>query len=72
MKIALNGATTMRADLTTDIAAAGEAGFDMLEIWAAKLRRFLEFHSVAELKTLLASANIEPYSINSIEHITFL
>ncbi|HSU25956.1 MAG TPA: sugar phosphate isomerase/epimerase [Pyrinomonadaceae bacterium] len=71
MKLALNGATTMHADLATDIAAAGEAGFDMLEIWASKLRKFLEFNSVAELKTLLASANVEPYSINSIEHITF-
>jgi 2-keto-myo-inositol isomerase len=71
MKLALNGATTMHADLATDIAAAGEAGFDMLEIWASKLRKFLESNSVAELKILLASANIEPYSINSIEHITF-
>lgn len=71
MKIALNGATTMRADLPTDIAAAGQAGFDMIEIWAEKLRKFLEFNSVEQLKTLLSSANVEPYSINSIEHITF-
>ena len=40
MKLALNGATTMRADLATDLQAAKAAGFDYLEIWAAKLRAF--------------------------------
>ncbi len=71
MKIALNGATTMHADLETDIKAASEAGFDLIEIWAAKLREFLKSKSVADLKNLLKESNIEPYSINSIEHITF-
>ncbi|MGI8757601.1 MAG: sugar phosphate isomerase/epimerase family protein [Acidimicrobiales bacterium] len=71
MKIALNGATTMHADLETDIKAASEAGFDLIEIWAAKLREFLKSKTVADLKNLLKENNIEPYSINSIEHITF-
>ena len=71
MKIALNGATTMHADLATDIKAAGAAGFDLIEIWAAKLREFLKSSSVADLKTLIDENNLEPYSINSIEHITF-
>lgn len=71
MKIALNGATTMRADLVTDIKAAGAAGFDLIELWASKLRRFLETNTTADLKKLLDEANLEPYSINSIEHITF-
>ena len=71
MKLALNGATTMKADLATDIRAAGAAGFDCLEIWASKLRRFLKSHSPAELKGLFAESGIEPYSINSIERITF-
>jgi 2-keto-myo-inositol isomerase len=71
MKLALNGATTMKADLTTDIRAASAAGFDCLEIWGAKLRRFLNSHSTAELKSLLDEDGIEPYSINSIERITF-
>lgn len=71
MKIALNGATIMYANLETDIRAAGEAGFDMVEIWAAKLRKFLEFHSIADLRALLSGSNVEAYSINSIEHITF-
>lgn len=71
MKLALNGATTMHADLVTDIKAASQAGFDLVEIWAAKLRRYLEQNSVEDLKNLLKENNLEPYSINSIEHITF-
>lgn len=71
MKLALNGATTMHADLVTDLKAASAAGFDLVEIWAAKLRAFLKDHSVDDLKELLKENNLEPYSINSIEHITF-
>ncbi len=71
MKIALNGATTMRADLETDIRAASAAGFELIEIWAAKLSEFLKTKTVADLKRLLEENNLEPYSINSIEHITF-
>ena len=71
MKIALNGATTMHADLETDIRAAGQAGYDLVELWAPKLRSYLTTHSVAELKALLTENNVEPYSINSIEHVTF-
>lgn len=71
MKIALNGATTMHADLETDIRAAGHAGYDLVELWASKLRTYLGKHPVSELKALLAENNIEAYSINSIEHITF-
>jgi hypothetical protein len=37
MKLALNGATTMKADLVEDIRVASTAGFDCLEIWASKL-----------------------------------
>jgi 2-keto-myo-inositol isomerase len=71
MKIALNGATTMHADLETDIKAASEAGYDLIEIWAAKLREFLKTKSTEDLIRLLKSNSLEPYSINSIEHITF-
>lgn len=71
MKLALNGATTMKADLETDIRAASQAGFDYLEIWAAKLRKFLEANTVGRLKELLDEHDLKPYSINSIEHISF-
>lgn len=71
MKLAFNGATTMKADLLTDIRAASLAGFDLLEIWAAKLRRFLENGTTADLKRSFEENKIRPYSINSIEHIAF-
>ena len=71
MQIALNGATTMKADLETDIRAASEAGFDCLEIWASKLRAFLKSRTNADLNDLFATHKIKPYSINSIEQITF-
>ena len=71
MKLALNGATTMRADLVTDLEAARAAGFDYLEIWAAKLRAFLKEKTTSELRELFTRAQIPPLSINSIEHITF-
>lgn len=71
MKLAINGATTMKADLQTDIEAASQAGFDFIEIWAAKLRKFLKEKTVEDLLELLEKHNLKPYSINSIEHITF-
>lgn len=71
MKLAFNGATTMKADLPTDLKAARDAGFDYLEIWAAKLRAFLQANSVLDLRRMFDDAGIEPYSINSIEHVTF-
>lgn len=71
MKLSFNGATTMKADLETDVKAAGAAGFDYLEIWAAKLRGFLKAHSVSDLKTLFHQNGLKPLSINSIEHVTF-
>lgn len=71
MKLALNGATTMRASLAEDIGAASGAGFDCLEIWAAKLREFLTAETTARLKEMLGEHGLEPYSINSIERVTF-
>lgn len=61
----------MSAGLETDIKAASAAGFDLIEIWAAKLRTYLKTNTVQQLKDLLKEYNLEPYSINSIEHITF-
>jgi 2-keto-myo-inositol isomerase len=71
MKLSFNGATTMRADLETDLRAAQAAGFEFLEIWAAKLREFLKTKSTSDLKDLFKQHNLQPLSINSIEHITF-
>ena len=71
MLLSMNGATTMKATLPEDVAAAGAAGFKALEIWAAKMDAYLEDRSVEDLKTLFDAANLLPASINSIEFITF-
>lgn len=71
MRIALNGATTMSADLATDIRVAQEAGFDAIEIWAAKLGDYLARHSLNELKQLFREHGMAASSINSVENITF-
>jgi 2-keto-myo-inositol isomerase len=71
MKLSLNGATTMKADLATDVGAAAAAGFDYLEIWAAKLREYLKTHSLSDLKTLFSQSGVKPLSISPIESVTF-
>ena len=45
IKPGFHGATTMTADLQTDVAASAHAGFQTLELWAAKVDRFLADHS---------------------------
>nr|AUN37234.1 inosose isomerase [uncultured bacterium] len=71
MRISFNGATTIRADLATDIAAASAAGYDLIELWKSKLPAYLETHSTDDLRTALDAASLKPWSINSIEHVTF-
>jgi 2-keto-myo-inositol isomerase len=71
MLLGFNGATTMKADLPTDVAAAGAAGFKALEIWAAKLDPYLAAHRLDELDALFRKHGVAPASINSIEFITF-
>lgn len=71
MQLAINGATTMKATLPQDIAAASAAGFKGLEIWAAKMDTYLQMASVQELKIMFDWAELRPASINSIEFITF-
>jgi 2-keto-myo-inositol isomerase len=71
MLLAINGATTMKATLPEDIAAARAAGFKALEIWAAKMDAYLETHSAETLRALFSGAGLQPASINSIEFITF-
>jgi 2-keto-myo-inositol isomerase len=71
MKIAFNGATTMTADLETDIRAAAAAGYDLIELRSNKLYDYLESHAVEDLKRLLAETGIGVLSINTLEHITW-
>ena len=71
MELGLNGATTLKADLATDIRVAGRAGFDFVEIWAAKLLGYLERGGFAALKRDLKRAGVRAATLNSVEHVTF-
>ena len=71
MKLGLNGATTLKADLATDIAVAGKAGFDFVEIWAAKLIGYLDRGGLPALRRDLRRAGVTPATLNSVERITF-
>ena len=71
MKLAFHSATIMTSDLETDIAVTARAGFKALEIWTAKLDRYLAVHSPADLKALLETHRVMPLALNSIEFIAF-
>lgn len=71
MKLAYHGATHMPSDLATDLAASSQAGFTAIEVWSAKIDRYLETHSPSEMKALFAVHGVEAASINSIEFIGF-
>ncbi len=71
MELGLNGATTLKADLATDIAVAGKAGFDFVEIWAAKLIDYLEKGGLGALRRDLKRAGVRPATLNSVERIIF-
>lgn len=61
----------MTSDLETDVKATAHAGFKALELWAAKIDRYLEDHSMEEFRALLADHGVAAMSINSIEFISF-
>jgi len=71
MELGLNGATTLKADLATDIAVAGTAGFDFVEIWAAKLMGYLEWGGLPALKRDLKRSGVKAVTLNSVERVTF-
>lgn len=71
MKLAFHGATTMTSDLETDIAVTARAGFKALEVWAAKMDRYLAAHRLADLNALFVDHGVMPLALNSIEFIAF-
>ncbi|MGD9589485.1 MAG: sugar phosphate isomerase/epimerase family protein [Pyrinomonadaceae bacterium] len=71
MKLAINGATTMTADLETDVRSAAAAGFELVELRSNKLYDYLETKTVDDLQALLAETGIGVLSINTLEHITW-
>ncbi len=71
MKLAFHSATTMTSNLESDVAVTAQAGFKALEVWVAKIDRYLAGHSLAELKALFTSHGVIPLAFNSIEFIAY-
>ena len=71
MQLGFNGATTMTSDLPTDIRIAGKAGYDVLEITATKLDKFLQTRFVSQVREMIDAAGLKTHAINSIEKINF-
>lgn len=71
MKLAFHGATSIKSDMVTDIEISSRAGFQALEVWAAKMERYLEDHSTKDLALLFERHDLEPASMSSIEFIAF-
>ncbi|HUV05985.1 MAG TPA: sugar phosphate isomerase/epimerase family protein [Armatimonadota bacterium] len=63
MKTCMNGATTMPYPLEEDIRAAGNAGFEQIEIWLDKMNKYLETHSEGDLKRLLDANGVSAATI---------
>lgn len=71
MRLGFHGATSMTSNLETDVQATAHAGFKALELWAGKIDKYLEDHSLEDFKALLVDNGVAAMSINSIEFITF-
>ncbi len=63
MKSCINGATTMPYSLEEDIAAAGRAGFEGVELWTDKVDAYLQDHSIDGLKRLLEFHRVKPVTL---------
>lgn len=71
MRPCLNLITVFRADLEEAVCAAAQAGFGAVELWTDSVERYLETHTIDELRSLLDAHQMEVLSIGDIESITF-
>jgi len=63
MKSCINGATTMNYPLEEDFRSAAKAGFEGVEIWASKMEKYLQRHSVEDLKEELERYGLKAASL---------
>jgi len=72
MELGLNGASTRRADLATDIAITAAAGYELIELRDDKLDAYLaQGNTPEDLDARLGSAGIRALSINSLEGFVY-
>lgn len=70
-RFGLNGATTGPADLLTDLRAAHEAGYEVLEVRDTKLQAYLDGGgTLGQLRRALQDAGLEAATLNALEHAT--
>ncbi|MBA2680442.1 MAG: sugar phosphate isomerase/epimerase [Ktedonobacteraceae bacterium] len=69
MRLGFNGATTQTADLATDIRIAGQAGYDVIELRDDKLDHFLTHGSLDDVRHMLHTSGVVPWTINAISLI---
>ncbi len=71
MRYCLHLATMLRASVEDAVAGGAEAGFGAVELWVESLERYLETHTVDDLRNLLERHSVTPLSIGDIESVTF-
>jgi 2-keto-myo-inositol isomerase len=71
MLLGFHGATTMTSDLETDVRVTREAGYRGLELVVKKVDKYLETHSMDELKALFVNNGVVPLSLNALEFVGF-
>lgn len=72
MRLGLNGSTIMHTDLITELKITDDAGFEITELRDAKLRPYLQEHSMAELLDFMKTLKVKPVNINALEPVTFV
>lgn len=70
MKIAFNQ-TLKQSTLEKDLELCEKYGFDAIELRLDKLKDYLTRHSIEELATYFKTHHLKPYSLNSLEFVTF-
>ncbi|UCD58554.1 MAG: sugar phosphate isomerase/epimerase [Candidatus Hydrogenedentota bacterium] len=71
MRPCLNLTTVLRADLEEAVGAAAQAGFETVELWVDALERYLNTHTVEDLRSLLDGHHMSVLGIGDIESVTF-
>lgn len=66
MQLGFHSATSMTADLETDLRVSAEAGFSGLEVWTDKLDPYLAQHSLNELAALFAAHQVQPLALDAL------
>jgi 2-keto-myo-inositol isomerase len=71
MILSFHGATTMTSDLETDVQISNKAGFQALEVWYSKVEKYLENHTLNELKDLFQKHHLIPVALDALEFVGF-